>query len=96
MEVLVPYSQVPRIIGSMPDDGPINEEFDAEGPRYNDEDLHAPTSTRMVTVESNVGKDDAPNTLGVASDSGSAIKKYVNPMNFYGADKPKPKAKGPL
>jgi DNA repair and recombination protein RAD54B len=71
----VTYSDVPRVIGEMPDDGPVNEEYDAEAPRCDDEELQ---------VSAPVG------------DSVSVSKKFVNPMNFYAAEKPKQRSKAPL
>lgn len=90
IESQVSYSQIPHIVGSLPDDGPVNEEYDPEGPSLNDDDLSIMETSRSVMTEKRLTDE---NTESVA---GRTNKKYVNLTSFYGAEKPKSKGKGPL
>lgn len=91
LEIQVPVSRIPRVIGNMPDDGPVDEEYDTEAPRLEDEEMRIPAPLRMVTLAIRPDNDE---TSGQVTGNGS--NKFINPMNFYGPSKPKSRPCGPL
>lgn len=88
----MPASQVPRIIGSVPLDGPFDDNVDMEAPVIGDDyahgaqDIGAPSSSDHA-----VGNADLPSGSASAG-SPAAQKKFTAPTtSFYGKAVEQPK-----
>ena len=94
LDAQVSFTDVPRVTGNMPEDGPVDEEHDLEAPRCDDEELQTAAPMRLVKLDHPKYGDGA--TKIALNDSNSVIRKFVSPVNFYAAENPKTKPRAPL